>query len=107
MPDMLKSASATGSFTSLNSDNANEHRLLKVMPNPAKDYIIVEYELEAPGSAVIEITDLTGKPVQSVQVANPKDQLTIDTRNWKPGNYIASLKINGKAKETIKFTITN
>jgi hypothetical protein len=107
MPDMLKSASATGSFTSLNSDNANEPRLLKVIPNPASDYVIVEYELEAPGSAVIEITDLTGKLVQSVQVANPKDQLTIDTRNWKPGNYIASLKINGKAKETIKFTITD
>jgi hypothetical protein len=103
---MLKSASANGSFTSLNGDKLNEPLLLKVMPNPAKDYILVEYELEAPGSAVIEITDLTGKPVQSVQVANLKDQLTIDTRNWKPGTYIASLKINGKLRETVKFTLT-
>jgi hypothetical protein len=106
MPDMLKLASATGSFTSLNGDYENEPRLLKVMPNPAKDYIIVEYELEAAGSAVIEITDLTGKPVHSLQVANPKDQLTIDTRNWKTGTFIASLKINGRIKETVKFTIT-
>jgi hypothetical protein len=77
------------------------------MPNPASDYILVEYELEMQGTAVIEITGISGKPVHSVQAANPKDQLTIDTRTWKPGTYVASLKINGSIKETVKFTITD
>jgi len=105
MPEFMKSAEAHNSFISIN--NTTEPRFLKVMPNPAADFIIVEYELEAQGTGVIEITDLTGKPVHSVRTTNLKDQLTIDTRSWKPGTYIAELKINGRIKETIKFTITD
>jgi len=105
MPEYLKSVEAHDSFISIN--NTTEPKFLKVMPNPASDFIVVEYELDAPSSGVIEITDLTGKPVHSVQATNLKDQLTIDTRNWKPGIYIAWLKINGMTKETVKLTITD
>ena len=107
VPDMLKSAEAAGSNTGSNNDNAKENRLLKVMPNPAKDYIVVEYDLEMQREGIVEITDVTGKPVYSVQVSNPKDKMTIDTRNWKPGVYVALLKFDGRIKETVKFTITD
>jgi hypothetical protein len=107
MPQVLKSAEVTSSFTNTNSDNTNEPRMLTIMPNPAKDFILVEYELQVKGSTEIEITDLSGKPIYSLQGANLRDQVTIDTRNWKPGTYIASLKINGKTKETVKFNITD
>jgi hypothetical protein len=105
MPDFMKSASVNGSFTSI--VNTPAPNSLRVMPNPAKNYIIVEYELEFGGNALIEICDVTSKPIHSVQVTNIKDQLTIDTRYWNKGIYIATLRIDGKTKEYVKFTITN
>jgi hypothetical protein len=107
MPEMLKSAEISDSDIGRNREFNNEPRLLKVMPNPAKDYIIVEYDLELHREGLIEITDVNGRVVNSVQVLNPKDQITMDTRDWKRGIYIASLKINGRTKETVKFTITD
>jgi hypothetical protein len=105
MPDYMKSTTVDGSFTSIINTAAPQS--LKVMPNPAKDYIIVEYELELAGKGLVEICDVSGKPIHSVQVTNIKDQLTIDTRYWNKGIYIALLKINGKKKETVKFTVTD
>ncbi|GAB4324949.1 MAG: hypothetical protein Kow00127_17630 [Bacteroidales bacterium] len=34
-----------------------------------------------------------------------KDRFTVDTRNWKAGVFIATLKIDGKLVESFKFTI--
>jgi hypothetical protein len=108
MPEMLKSASVTGLGPDINSNFNDEPSLLKVMPNPAKDYILVEYSLEMkPQEATIEISDVGGKPVYAVQVANMKDQITIGTRIWKRGVYIAVLKLNGKTKESLKFSISD
>jgi hypothetical protein len=82
--------------------------LLKVIPNPASDYVIIEYNLDDElQGATIEITDIGGKPVQTIQAVNTRDQVTLDTRNWKRSVYVAVLKINGKIKETVKFTITD
>ena len=105
MPDFMKSASVNGSFSSI--VNNPTPKFLKVMPNPAKEYIILEYELEMQREGIVEIADVTGKPVYSVQVSNPKDQMAIDTRKWKPGVYIALLKFDGKLQETVKFAITD
>jgi hypothetical protein len=105
MPDFMKSAAVEGSFTSLS--NTPLPQSLKVMPNPAKNYIIVEYKLEMAGNALIEFCDVTGKPIHSVQVASIKDQLTIDTRYWSKGIYIVTLKIDDWAKEIVKFTLTD
>jgi hypothetical protein len=106
MPEMLKSTAGSGSTISNSSEN--EPCMLKVMPNPAKDYIIVEYSFGMQQQdATVEITDMAAKPVYSIQAANVKDQLTIDTRNWKRGVYLAVLNINGKTRESVKFTITD
>ena len=103
---MLKSTAGSGSTISNSSEN--EPCMLKVMPNPAKDYIIVEYSFGMQQQdATVEITDMAAKPVYSIQAANVKDQLTIDTRNWKRGVYLAVLNINGKTRESVKFTITD
>ncbi len=107
MPDFMKSAAETGTFYSLNNSSNGMTRMLRVMPNPAEDYIIVEYNLEMQEEGIISIADVTGKPVYSVQVSNPKDQLTLDTRNWKRGIYIAALKTRGILKETFKFTLSD
>jgi hypothetical protein len=104
MPDYLKSARASGSQPGV--DKTRKPQMLKVKPNPAKDFIIVEYELETGGNILIEVTDMSGKPVHSMQAINARDEVTIDTRNWKPGAHIVTLKLNGKPVESVKFTKT-
>jgi hypothetical protein len=103
MPDLLKSSKSMEEYNTL--INSQSDLKIKVVPNPSKDYIIVEYELESLSTGQINIFDVTGKPIFSVQTTNPKDQVTIDTRGWKPGVYVATLMINSKAKKTVKFTI--
>jgi hypothetical protein len=104
MPDYLKSARASGSQPGV--DKTRKPQMLKVKPNPAKDFIIVEYELETGGNILIEVTDVSGKPVHSMQAINARDEVTVDTRHWKPGAHIVTLKLNGKPVESVKFTIT-
>ena len=80
---------------------------IKVQPNPAKDYIIVEYELEQQANVTVEINDISGILKFSKNTTGKQDQQLVDTRNWKAGIYIVSLKINGKLIESIKFTIVD
>jgi predicted glutamine amidotransferase len=104
IPEILKSSEAIGSFTSIN--NNREPQSLKITPNPAKDFIMIEYELEPTTKASIEIHDVAGKPVYSMQISNSSDKITLDTQTWDTGMYVATLKINGKVKQTIKLSIS-
>jgi hypothetical protein len=105
IPDLLKSAEAMDEYQELLSKADDAPGFIKVKPNPAKNYIIIEYELEQESDALINITDISGNLKYSVNTAYRQDQLTIDTRSWKAGIYITALKINGKLIESVKFTI--
>ncbi len=105
LPDLLKSAEATDRYNELLSKAGDAPVFVKVQPNPAKDYVIIEYKLEREADAVIEINSITGNLKYSVKFANRHDQFTVDTRIWKAGIYIATLKINGSLIESVKFTI--
>jgi len=104
-PDLLKSSEAYDDY--LEIINTKQPACLKVHPNPAREYVIIEYMQEMEGAAYVYITDLNGKPVTGIQISNTHDQKVLDTRNWKAGIYIATLKINGKMIESVKFSITN
>jgi len=60
LPDLLKSSAAMDEYKELLSKVADAPGFIKVKPNPAKDYIIIEYELEREADASIEINDITG-----------------------------------------------
>jgi hypothetical protein len=107
LPDMLKSSKAQDEYNVLMGKASEAPGYIRVQPNPARDYIIIEYELEQDIAATIGINDISGNIKYSVNKNNQKDQITVDTRNWKPGIYIASLKINGKLVESVKFTIVD
>lgn len=104
LPEILKSSKVIGSFTSNNINKGPTS--LKITPNPAKEFVIIEFELETPDNAVIEIHDVTGRPVYYLPATNTHDEVTLDTRTWDTGIYVAALKINGKIKETVKFSIS-
>jgi hypothetical protein len=107
LPDPLKSSQAIEEYEKL--INAKPPQMLEVYPNPSKDFVIIGYttgeESVLLKYGAIEIQDVTGKTVQTITIKTQKDQVTVITKDWKPGIYIASLKVNEKIKESIKFTL--
>ncbi len=82
------------------------NNLLKVFPNPAKDYFIVEYILTAEiNHAVIEIVDAMGRKLQSIALTNRKDQILIKTNALSSGLYNCIMLNNGKVISQTKITI--
>jgi len=82
---------------------------LKVYPNPANHYFIVEYRTERdvkPGSVIfVTVTDISGHEVLNFLVKRNFDQVVVPTDNLPAGTYIISLKLNGKQKDQVKLII--
>ncbi|MCD4698166.1 MAG: T9SS type A sorting domain-containing protein [Bacteroidales bacterium] len=103
LPEILKSSEIIADEPLYPSDKPE---VLKVFPNPAKDYIIVEYNTEGElGDVFLRINDITGKPVHAKVYTTNRDQVVISTKEWKSGVYLISLSINGKTIESTKVTI--
>ena len=85
--------------------------ILKVFPNPAKDYIIVEYVIDIPvaereqNNFSLVLLDANGKLLKSFELNYSQDQLVISTENLKSGIYVFNLYIYGKIEKSRKFTI--
>ncbi len=80
-------------------------KMLEVYPNPSSGYVIIRYNLETETDCSIEIKDVTGKAIQTLTTNGKQDQITVVTENWLPGMYIATFFIDGKSKESVKFTL--
>ena len=80
--------------------------LLKIYPNPSNSYLIIEYEFEKqPENALVVISDAGGRKIKTLHLNKQMDQKLVDIRDFKQGVYIATLFLNGIAKESLKFTI--
>jgi hypothetical protein len=107
LPDLVKSAAATEEYEKL--INTKPPLMIEVYPNPSKDFVIIGYTtgeetlLSQEGS--IEIQDALGRVIQTITFKSKRDQVTVITKEWKSGIYIASLKLNGNTIESIKFTL--
>ncbi|MBC8319243.1 MAG: S8 family peptidase [Bacteroidetes bacterium] len=83
-----------------------ESNKLKVYPNPAKDYVIVEYQLAGNADrAVIKVIDNNGFIRQSIEQENNHGFMVIDTRDLETGTYICNVAANGKLVGVAKFII--
>jgi len=79
---------------------------LKVYPNPAKDYVIVEYQLAGDADkAVVKIIDNNGFIRQTIEQENSYGFTVIDTRSLETGTYICHVAANGKLVGVAKFLI--
>ena len=68
----------------------NENRILNIFPNPANDYISVEYLLEDFENAYFEIIELSGRKVKNIPIRYGnvgRNILKISFNNLKSGNY--------------------
>jgi Secretion system C-terminal sorting domain len=102
-PDILKATTMQEQYDKLL--NSPGPVFLKLQPNPAKDYVVLEYKLEKEGDASISISNLIGHQKLSLKLSGMEDRKIIDTHNWDSGIYIATLQVNGQRIESLKFSI--
>jgi len=81
------------------------HSQLKVYPNPARNYIALEYDILKPYNKIyINITDIAGKIVYSKVLIGQKSELLIDITEFKPGFYMVNLLGDGKIIKSEKLS---
>jgi len=80
---------------------------LKVFPNPAGSYFIIEYDLmDKPGDVCIKISDLTGRVISELTLNDSRNQRIYDTRKLSAGIYLIKLFTGNQLLEVKKVIIS-
>ena len=104
-PDLYKSDKDI-EFDEISFFEHTQDVVFMVYPNPSRDYIIAEYSSGKESfKGEISIRGIGGKLLFKTSIIKSQDHLLIDTRNLNQGVYIASLEIEGKQIDSMKFTI--
>ena len=83
-----------------------ENNLLKVFPNPAKEFFIVDYQInDNMKNTRLELIDATGRKVQIIELKTAKGQTMIKTENMAKGLYHCYLYNNNAIVMHTKITI--
>ncbi len=103
LPESLKNAPADESpYIPI----TESQKMINVYPNPAGSYFIIEYDLrESIGEAVIFISDINGRMLDSFMLGDKQNQRLVSTNPFSPGLHILQLFINGELRETHKLQI--
>jgi hypothetical protein len=87
-------------------EKLEDNNLLKVFPNPATDYFIVEYNItDAVKGASLEIVDMMNRKLESITISTAKGQTMIKTSDLAKGLYHCYLTNNGKIISQTKITV--
>lgn len=101
-PDLLKASQEWDYMIPKNSKEI----LMKVFPNPAGNYFIIEYNLsESQGNLLLVVSDINGNRLKSYILKDEHNQLVISSENLKSGTYIVQLFLNNRLKEATKIVI--
>lgn len=94
---VLKQATLLVSTDKVNADNTLNK--LRVQPVPADNLAVIVFELEENSNTIIEIYDITGKPVKQLwkgSKARGSHQITISTNDMENGLYFCRMLVNNK-----------
>ncbi len=81
-----------------------QNAYFKLYPNPAKEYITLEYNLGyTVENPVAEILTLKGEHIETFRLHGKQGVKIIDLRSWTPGTYLIKLSANGKTLQNEKF----
>ena len=99
----------TQSTVGIHDISAKEHSI-KVFPNPATNFVTIQYDLLSASQVKIDLTDILGKSVKTLM---PLTQQVADNyktlwylNDLKAGLYFIKMTING-VESTIKLSIIN
>jgi hypothetical protein len=82
-------------------------RYLRVFPNPASNYFIVEYDLRGvQGESLLQLMDESGRLVRAFEVSDKQNQQVISTSGLSSGIYVIQLYINNDMAESYKLGIS-
>ncbi len=102
-PDLLKTAPE---YPTISSDD-NRDKMMKVFPNPANNYYIIEYDLKVNyENSFISVCDITGKYHEYYKIKNIKDQKVFDCKDYPSGIYLIQLNVGSEIIEVVKVSIT-
>lgn len=83
-----------------------DSNLFKLYPNPAGNYVIIEYCLkQEPKNCFVEFINVQGKPVKSISIQETHNYLIVPLVDFVNGVYFCSFFINGTRVETVKLSI--
>ena len=91
-------------------DNMQQPSLEPNTPNPFSEETTIEYSLpEGVGSATIEVFDMNGTPVKSIDAGNAvgSSSVTISGRELNPGIYVYTLIVDGEATESHRMILSD
>ena len=85
-----------------------DEMLFDVYPNPAKDYITINYDvIETTEPLALAVLDATGRLVQTLQLKGAANQVIIETNGIAAGTYHCNLVAGGTVLQTQKVSIVN
>lgn len=84
-----------------------EMQKLKLYPNPATDYLHIEYDILYIKDAKIKIYNSIGSVVYTKDLENKQEHLKISVSDFDNGLYFCSLQIDGKSFNTKKILINH
>ncbi len=94
-------------FTSLlGEENIKENNKLSgFYPNPAKDFIYANFQIENPEATTVAIFDLSGSKVREIKFNSDNGILKADISALKSGVYFYTLFVSGKAISSKRLII--
>ena len=103
LPDNLKSSTT---WELPEESGLKNPSVLKVFPNPGKNYFILEYDIrDFIGVPTVKITNISGKPFAFLRLSNKQNQIVQATNNWPAGIYLIQLAIDNSIIESCKLSI--
>ncbi len=102
LPDLLKSAPVYPE----NPAQGQKEYILNIFPNPAGDYLIIDYDLsEYIGNLYLKMTDIQGKQSKTIKLINSRTQKVVSTNKLPNGTYFMQLFLDNDVLETTKIVI--
>ncbi len=95
-------------FDGIAEDAMNGGSISDIYPNPATNYVSVDYNMPAEvNSAKVSIVNLLGAVVKESVIERSSNKLTMDISELEGGIYFYTVLINGDVYKTKKLVIQN
>jgi methionine-rich copper-binding protein CopC len=84
-----------------------EESVLKVFPNPTKDYFTLQYhtEIEQFDNLILIIADMNGRTIRTIKLENTSNDMLVDIQDLKAGVYSISLYAANVLIEVERLTV--